>query len=472
VLSVEQIEQIHQASLRILEEVGVEMLDRRALDLMASFGADVDWGDSRVRIPRELVQTAVSKAPSRFTLHGRNPERSVEIGGGDMVTAPVGGPSMVSSLDGGRRPGTYADQVNYLKLTHNSPLLDISYQCVEANDLPADSRHLDFLLAAILHSDKPIGVMTLDASRAVDVLKMAGLLFGGAEQLRDRPVVLAGVNVDSPLRFSRETLEAIIAFASVRQPLKITPFVLTGVMSPVTPAGALAQQNAEVLAGVVVAELVGPGTPVLYGSFGTEGNMRSAAPMFGRPGGIMMEVAAGQMARRYGLPHRGMGLVTSSPAVDAQAAMEKMNCLWALTLSNVDLLLQAAGWLEGGLTASYEQFVLDLEMLESMDQFRTGLAVNDVTLALDAVSQVGPGGSFLMADHTISLFREYCEVSPLMECRGYDLWQSDGAPSLLQKANSLWKAELDQYQRPPLDPGLEEALRGYVAQRKLAMRAN
>ena len=468
----EQIERIHLASLRILEEVGVQLLDERALKLMSAVGAEVDWSDKRARMPRELVMSAVAKAPSWFTVHGRNPRRHVEIGGGSMALAPVGGPCMVSSLDGGRRPGTFADQVNFIKLTHGSRLLDITYRCVEAHDLPAASRHLDFLLAAMLYSDKPLGAMSLDAVAAVDALKMAGMLLGGMDRLRDAPAVLAGVNVDSPLRFSKETLETILAFASLRQPLKITPFVSTGVMSPVTPAGALTQQNAELLAGVAIAELAGPGTPVLYGSFGTRADMRTATPVFGGPGGVMMEVAAGQLARRYHLPHRGMGLVTSSPCVDSQAAMDKMNCLWGLSLSNVDLLLHAAGWLEGGLTASYEQFALDLEMLEYMERFQGGLKVDDNALAFDAIAQVGPGGNYLMADHTLACHREFAGISPLLETRPWDVWQSAGAPSMLQRAHDLWTDKLNQYLQPPLDPGLEEALREYVTRRKREIEAN
>ncbi|MGE5618344.1 MAG: trimethylamine methyltransferase family protein [Sphingomonadaceae bacterium] len=467
-LSEDQVEVIHLASLRLLEEVGVEMLDDRALDLVEGKGALVDWPARRARLPRELVMEAVARAPERFTLHGRDPNRSVEVGGDGMVLVPVGGPSMVSSMDEGRRPGSYADQVRFIQLTHQSPLLDLTYRCVEALDLPATTRHLDFLYAAIRYSDKPLGVMGLDGAGAEDALAVAALLVGGEVALRGRPAVLGGVNVDSPLRFSRETLEAIVAFAGAGQPLKITPFILTGVMSPVTSAGSLAQQNAEVLAGVALAELVNPGTPVLYGSFGSSGDMRSGSPLFGNPEGVQMEVAAGQLARRYRLPHRGMGLVTSSPTCDAQAAIEKMSCLWGLTLSNTHMLLHAAGWLEGGVTASYEQFALDLEMLASMERFIEGIRVDGESLALDTVAQVGPGGSFLMSDHTLANYRDALRISPLVESRPYDGWQAEGAPTVLERANALWKEWLRQYQPPPIDPALEEAVLEYVRRRKAA----
>ncbi len=466
VISDDQVEELHLASLRLLEEVGVELLDGRALDLLASKGAEVDWNAQRARLPRGLVTEAVSKSPSSFELRGRNPARDVVIGGDSMVLAPVGGPLMVEDREKGRRYGSYADQVQFIKLTHHSRLLDVTYRCVEALDLPPSTRHLDYLYAALRYSDKPMGVMSLDGGSAGDCLAVASLLFGDEEQLRAHPAVLGGINVDSPLRFSRETLETIMVFARAGQPLKITPFVLTGVMSPVTPAGAIAQQNAEVLAGVTLAQLVNPGAPVLYGSFGTGADMRSAAPVFGTGEGILMEIAAGQLARRYGLPHRGMGLVTTAPIGGAQASLEKMNCLWSLTLSNVQFLLHAAGWLEGGLTASYEQFVLDLEMIETMKRYLAGFPVDEDSLALDTIAQIGPGGSFLMADHTIANYRRSLRPSPLVETRGYEAWQADGAPTIAQRAESLWQEWLGQYQEPPIDPGLEEAIRDFVERRK------
>ncbi len=465
-ISEDQLEVLHQASLRLLQEVGVEMLDGRALEILAQAGATVDPSAQRVRIPADLVTRSLSQAPARFTLHGRNPLRAVEVGGDAMVLAPVGGPMMVEDPEIGRRPGSYADQLQFIKLTHQSRLLDLSYRCVEALDLPPLTRHLDYLYGAVRYSDKPIGVMSLDAAGAQDSLAVASLLFGGDVDLRRRPALLGGVNVDSPLRFSRETLETIVAFAEAGQPLKITPFVLTGVMSPVTPAGALVQQNAEVLAGITLAEVVNPGAPVLYGSFGSGADMRSAAPIFGSSEGVLMEIAAGQLARRYQIPHRGMGLVTTAPTGGAQAAMEKANCLWTLTLSNVDFLLHAAGWLEGGLTASYEQFVLDLEMLETMERFLAGIPVNEETVALDTIAQVGPGGSFLMADHTLAHYRDALRLSPLLESRSYEAWQAEGAPTLTGRADSLWRSWLEEYQEPALDPAIEEAVREYVDRRK------
>ncbi len=466
VISEDQVETLHQASLRLLEEVGVEMLDGRALDLLASRGATVDWPAQRVRIPSQLVTKAVAEAPARFTLHARNPHRSVEVGGDAMVLAPVGGPMMVEDPEKGRHHGSYADQVQFIKLTHHSRLLDMTYRCVEALDLPPLTRHLDYLSAALRYSDKPTGVMSLDAASARDSIALVSLLFGGEGGLRGRPAVLGGVNVDSPLRFSRETLEALLVFAQTGQPLKITPFVLTGVMSPVTPAGALAQQNAEVLAGITLAQLVNPGTPVLYGSFGTSADMRNALPIFGGAEGVLMEIAAGQLARWYHLPHRGMGLVTTAPTSGAQASLEKANCLWSLTFSNVQFLLHAAGWLEGGLTASYEQFVLDLEMLETMERFLDGFPVDEEALALDTIAQVGPGGSFLMADHTLAHHRQSLRLSPLLESRTFDAWQAEGAPTLSRRAGSLWTEWLNRYQEPTLDPALEEAIGEYVERRK------
>ena len=466
VLSEEQLDSLHRASVQILERVGVEIYCDGALELLAQAGASVNRLGCRVRFPSEMVEAAISTAPARFSLRGRGPGAPVEVGGNAMVLAPVGGPSMIADLEGGPRPGRFADQVNFIKLSHSSRLLDLTYRCVEAQDLPAATRHLDFLEAAIRYSHKPFGAMSLDAGSAVDTLLVAALVFDGGDQLRQGPVVLAGVNVDSPLRLSRETADTIIAFARAGQPVKITPFVLTGVMSPVTLAGALAQENAEALAGIVLAQVARSGAPVLYGTFASHADMRTASPMFGGPEGLLMEVAAGQLARRYGIPHRGMGLVTTAPTCGIQAAMEKMNCLWALAQSNVQLLMHAAGWLEGGLTASYEQFVLDLEMLESMERFQAGFQVNEGTLALDTIAAVGPGGSFLMADHTLANHRMRGFPSPLLENRPYDAWQADGRPSLLQGARTMWRQWLQEYEAPPADQGLLDSVHEYVERRK------
>jgi trimethylamine---corrinoid protein Co-methyltransferase len=460
------LEAVHLASLRVLEEVGVEMLDRLAIDLLAASGAEVDRGSNRVRLAPELVMKAVGSAPARFTMHSRNPIRAVEIGGDTMVLAPVGGPAMATDLERGRRPGSYEDQVNFIKLSQHARILDMSYRCVEAQDLPINTRQLDYLYAALRYSDKPLGAMALDAAGAQDSLAVAALPFGGEDKLGRRPVVMAGLNVDSPLRFSPETLQAILIFARAGQPINITPFILTGILSPATLAGSLAQQNAEILAGITLAQVASPGTPVLYGSFATHADMRAAAPVFGSPEGVLMEVAAGQLASYYRLPHRGMGLVTTSSSSDFRAAMEKMNCLWSLTLSNVHFLLHAAGWLDGGLTASYEQFVLDLEMIESMERFLGGFPVDAEALAVDTIAEVGPGGSYLLAGHTLDHFRGAVRMSPLLEDQPADGDEASISSALLSRANARWREWLREYQEPSLDPAVEEAARDYVNRRK------
>jgi trimethylamine---corrinoid protein Co-methyltransferase len=332
--------------------------------------------------------------------------------------------------------------------------------------LPPDTRQLDYLYAALRYSDKPLAVMTLDAAGAADALALAGLVFGEKVGTSGRCLVFGTVNVDSPLRFGGETLRAMLAFARAGQPLLVTPFILPGVLSPATPAGALAQQNAENLAALVLAQTQRPGTPVVYGSFATEADMRYAKPLFGGGEAALLEVAAGQLAGRYGLPHRGMGLVTTAQAPDAQAAWEKMSCLGALASSNAHLLLHAAGWLEGGLTASFEQFVLDLEMLASQLRYMGGLRVDEQALGLDAIAEVGPGGSYLLAPHTLANYRDTCHLNTLVDGRPYDNWLDGGATGLLERSRVVWQRCLEQYEEPPLEPGLHEAIREYVARRK------
>ncbi len=469
-LADEQVEQIHRASLGILEEVGVEICGEEALALLARAGAEVDEATRRVRLPRGLVETALRTAPRRFTLQARNPARSVEVGGESIALFPVSGPTMARDLVGGRRRGTYGDLVNFVKLAQQSPLLDAAYRCVEAADLPPATRHLDYLHAVIRYTDKPVLAVGPDATQARDALALAALLFGGYERLRRQPSVMIVVNVDSPLRFGAETVATIVAFARAGQPVQITPFVLPGIMAPVTTAGALAQQNAENLAGITLAQIVNPGVPVVYGSFAVETDMRTAAPVFGTGRGVLLEVAAGQMAQRYGLPHRAMGLLCTARTPDAQAAWEKMNCLWALALSHTHVLPHAAGWLEGGLTADYEQFVLDLEMLAGLAAFLAGFPVDAESLALETIAAVGPGGNYLMAEHTLAHYRQVSHLSPLVDSRAYDAWWGDGARSPLQRANALWRRRLTEYEEPPLDPGLHEAVRDYVRRRQRGER--
>ncbi len=465
VLSEEQVEEIHEASLAILERVGVEVHGEEALPLLVRAGAEVEATTRRVRLPRGLVETALRSAPSRFTLHARNPARDIDIGGDCIALLPTSGPAMVHSLEGGRRSGTIDDLVNFVKLAQWSPLLDAAFRCVEPVDLPPATRHLDYLYAAIRYSDKPLLAVGPGAVQARDALALAALLAGGAERLRQRPSVAIVVNVDSPLRFSAETVATIIAFARAGQPLQITPFVLPGIVAPVTPAGALAQENAEALAGLALAQIAHPGAPVVYGSFAAETDMRSAAPLFGTGQGVWLEVAAGQLAQRYRLPHRGMGLLCTAAVPDAQAAWEKMNCLWSLAFSHTHVLPHAAGWLEGGLTAGYEQFVLDLEMLNGLAAFLGGYSVDPESLALETIADVGPGGSYLLTEHTLANYRRVSCLSSLIGCAG-DAGAEADLRSLWQRANALWRRWLAEYAEPPIDPGLHEAVRDYVARRR------
>lgn len=464
-LSNDQVESIHEASLRILEETGILVQSECGLDLLARAGAEVDRSTQWVRLPRELVLKAISLAPQRFTLYARNPARNVEIGGDQLVLAPVGGPVMVSDRDYGRRSGTYVDQVNFIKLAQQARVLDMPYRCVEAMDRHPNTRDLDYLYAAIRYSDKPLAVMSLNAQAARDCLAMAAIVFGGPEAMAGRSVILGGVNVDSPLRFSETTVEHLFAFAEAGQPISVTPFAMPGVMSPASLGGALAQQNAEALAGIVLVQLIRPGAPVVYGSFSTVADMRTTAPVFGTAEGMLMEIAAGQLAERYRLPRRGLGMVTTTHFVDAQAGWEKMNCLWTLAMSNTHLLIHAAGWLDSGMTASYEQFAIDLEMLASFERFLKGFDVDDVPLAVEDVAKSGPTGSYLLSERTLSAYREIARISPLVDSRSFDAWSAEGAPTLYNRANPLWKKWLVEYEDPGLDPAIDDALRAYMASR-------
>lgn len=465
-LSEEEVERVHRASLRVLSRTGVEVLDAESLSLLDEAGAEVDWPARRVRLPDGLVERLLAQAPPTFTLSGRNVERDFVVGGEQLVLIPTGGPTMVSDLVRGRLPGTHAEQVNFIKLGQHSKLLDSAYRCVEAHDLPPAHRHVEFLSAVTKYSDKPLVVPTIDVEGAFDNLAVAALVRGGVESLRRRPGVMTIVNVDSPLRLGTTAAKTIVAFARAGQPVQITPFILPGVMSPVTPAGSLVQQNAENLAAIALAQAAAQGAPVVYGSFATQTDMRTASPVFGGGESVLLEVAAGQLARRYNLPHRGMGLVTTAHVADASAAWEKMNCLWGLALSNTHVIFHAAGWLEGGLTASYEQFVFDLEMLANLGAYAAGLVLDDASLALDTIAEVGPGGNYMLADHTLANFRLASFFSSLVDSRSYDSRLSNGGQTLLERAHTTWNCWLAEYEEPPIDPGVYEAVRDYVTRRE------
>jgi trimethylamine--corrinoid protein Co-methyltransferase len=466
-LSVDQVEAIHQAGLRLLRDVGLEVLGERARDLLAQAGAMVDTSTRRVRLDPAQVEELRATAPGTFRIHARNPARDVSIGGSEVVFCAVGGPAFVSDLDRGRRPGNHADFLDYVRLIG---ALDVLHQegggPLEPTDLPVPTRHLDMYRAFIGLLDKSWHCLGFGQTVVDDAIEMVCLARGiDRERLAVEPSLLTVINTNSPLRLDGPMSDGLMAMAEAGQGVVATPFTLAGAMSPVTLAGALAQQHAEALFMVALTQLTRPGAPVVYGAFTSNVDMRTGSPAFGTPESTKAQLASGQLARRVGLPWRSSN-ATASNTVDAQAAYEAAMSTWGALMGGVNLLYQGAGWLEGGLTASFEKLILDAEILQMLGEVLQPIEVTDASLGLDAIAEVGPGGHFFSTGHTLERYRTAFYRPLLSDWRNFETWQADGSRTATERANVVWKALLAAYEPPGLDAAVADALDGYVARRK------
>jgi trimethylamine--corrinoid protein Co-methyltransferase len=458
-----QLETLHDASMTILEDIGLDFMDAEALAIWAAAGAKVDHKAQHVWIDRGLVAAALATAPSNFTWRARNPAHNVHIGGHEITFGPPGGMVYISDLDNGRRPGRMADYENLLRLTQLCPHIHFGpWEQVTAHDIPVNVRHLHRLRAGIQLTDKALMEAAHGRIITADNLAIAHLLFGS---LDGNPVIGDVINVNSPLRFDERMLGGLISYARAGQVAFITPFILAGAMAPLTMAAALAQQNAEALAGITLTQLVRPGAPVIYGGFTTNTDLKSGSPAFGTPEGAWALLVGGQLARRYGLPYRGSGGLSNSNLADAQAALESQWNLWPVVLAHTNLVMHAAGWLEGGLTVSMEKFMLDAEALAMFARFLAGFAINPDELALDMIAAVGPGGHHFGTPHTQARFRDAFHQSSLADRANFASWQEAGGLDLAQRANALWKQQLRSYEPPPLDEAIRDAIDDYITRR-------
>ena len=469
VLSDDQVEAIHRASLRVLQETGINFLLPEACRLLHAAGADVDNGGEgpRVRFGEGFIDRHLASVPSSFRLHARNPAHDVEIGGNKMAWVLVASTPHATDIDRGRRTGCAADFSDLLRLGQmlNTVHLIGGYP-VEPIDLDVPTRHLDAIDAMIRLTDKAIYGYALGRERILDAIEMACLARGiDRETLAREPDILTTVNANSPLQYDKPMLIGIIEMARAGQPVNITPFTLAGAMAPVTLAGALVQQNAEALAGIVLAQVVRPGAPVLYGSFTSNVDMKTGSPAFGTPEYAKAVIASGQLARRYGVPMRASN-VNASNAADGQAVYESMMSLWACFLGHANYLKHGLGWIEGGLTTSFEKVILDAEMLQGMAAFLAPLETDEAALAVEAIDQVGPGSHFFQSPHTMARYEHAFYVPILSDWRNFETWRDTGAIDATQRANRIWKDLLAAYEPPPLDPAVAESLDAFVARRK------
>jgi trimethylamine--corrinoid protein Co-methyltransferase len=450
----------------------MRFLDAGSRDRLREAGADVDKASKMVRFDSDLVKEKLTAAPARFGLRARNPEHDLEVGGNHILFSSVGGPAFCSDLDKGRRPGTYEEMCDFLKLVQS---LNIVHQegggAFEAMDLPAESRHLDLYLAQIRLLDKNAQSYALGRERTVDSIEMACIaLETDRAGLAEHPALLGVINTNSPLQLDIPMSEAVIELAGAGQVCCITPFTLAGSMSPATLAGTLVQQTAEVLAVATFTQIVNPGAPVMYGSFASNVDMRSGAPALGTPEYAKAAQASGQIARHLGLPFRSSN-TTVSNCVDSQAAFESETSLWGSIMGHANLVNHAAGWLEGGLTASFEKLIIDAEMLQMMAEYLRPIEVNDDELALDAIAEVEPGGHHFGTGHTLARYETAFYTPMLSNRQNFESWQESGSSDISARANTIWKQMLRNYEKPALDPAIDDALVEYVDKRKQAIAA-
>ena len=465
-LDPEQVEVIHEASMQILEEQGIEVLGDQALDVFRKAGAKVD-SDGVVTMDRGLVMEAIARAPSSFTVTPRNPDNAIDVGSNAINFGLVSGPPNVHDCINGRRPGNLEDYRKIISLGQYFNIISfIGTQGVATTDLPPNSRHLDTTFYNLTLSDKPFFAIGIGAGRVRDAVQMAAIAKGmSLDQIKDHPTVFTNVNVNSPRKLDDSMAYGAMQLSMLGQPVVVTPFTLMGAMTPATMAGALAQQNAEALLGLSLLQLACPGAPVVYGGFTSNVDMRSGSPAFGTPENALANMAGGQLARRYNLPYRSSAC-NASNASDCQATWETQMALWGAVMGYANLIYHSAGWLEGGLVASFEKIVTDCEMLQHMSYMLQPVIVNDAELGLDAMEEVGPGGHFFGCGHTMERYKSAFYEPFLSDWQNNENWAAAGAKDATQRATEIWQKVLAEFEPPPVDPAIREELEAFVAKRK------
>ena len=453
---------------QILAEVGMEIRgDEEALQLFRSAGAKV--AGVNVRFEPGQVRALCATAPAEFTQHARNPSRSVQIGGNNLVLAPTYGSPFVRDLPGGRRYGTIADFQNFVKLSYATPWLHHSGGTVcEPTDVAVNKRHLDMVYAHLRYGDKGFMGSVTAPERAADSVEMTRIVFG-AEFVDANCVILGNVNVNSPLVWDATMTGALKTYARANQGVVVTPFILGGAMGPVTTAGAVAQSHAETLVGIALAQLVRPGSPAVYGNFLSSMALRSGSPTFGMPEPALGSLLVGQLARRVGLPLRCSGAFTSSKVPDGQAMAESTVSMMSAMLCGANFILHSAGWLEGGLTMGYEKFMMDLDLCGAAHTYLKGVSLDDDQFALDAFNEVGPGKHFFGSQHTLRHYETAFYEPPLSDSSSFEQWRDAGETTSEQRAAVLVRDTLANYEMPPMDEAIDAALLDFMARRKTEM---
>jgi len=466
IFSVDEIESIHEASLKVLCDTGMDIQSPRAVEILKRGGASIDSDGRRVRFEPGFIMEKIATTPSEFTLHGRNKERHVHVGGQSIINTMVSSAPNVSDLDRGRILGNFEDYTNLIKLGEmlNTVHAFGGYP-VEPCDLDVSVRHLKAVSAAARLTTKPLFGYAIGSERMLDVIEIVRISRGiNKETLLKEPSITTVVNANSPLVYDKALLEGAIEMAEHNQPVIYTPFTLAGAMAPITVAGALVQQNAEALAGLAFHQCVKPGAPAMYGSFTSNVDMKSGSPAFGTPEYTQATIASGQLARKYKIPLRASN-ANASNAPDEQSVYESQMSLWACLLGQVNFILHGHGWIEGGLCASYEKVILDAEMNQMMEAFLQPAIVNKDTLGVEAIAEVGPANHFFAAQQTLDRYETEHYNPMLSDWRNFESWRDAGSETATQRANKIWKQLLEEYEEPKLKPEVEEGLSAFVDKR-------
>jgi len=466
-LQEDQIDLIHQNSMKILKDFGIRVLSQEVRDHLQSLGCIVDDDSMMVRADEDFVMTHLASAPAEFTLTPRNPDRKLTFGGNHVNFGLVSGPPNVSDRTRGRRPSQFQDFKDLICLGQSLQHIHCyGNQTAATNDLNVHSRHLDSMQTTLMCSDKVSSCMSVGRERVTDAVHMVAIARGlTLDGIAASPGAMTNINVNSPRVLDVEMSDAALAMAEMGQAVIVTPFTLMGAMAPVSLPAALAQQNAEALFVIALIQSWRPGTPVIYGGFTSNVDMKTGAPAFGTPENTLTNLATGQLCRRYRLPYRSSGC-SASNVPDAQAAYETQMSLWGAIFGGANLIYHAAGWMEGGLVADYEKVMLDGDMLEGFAKMLAPIDFTPAEFAMDAIGEVEPGGHFFGHSHTLERYKTAFFAPLLSDWQNYENWQANGSLNAYERAEEKWKAVLRDFTPPEIDPAIAEALSDYTARRK------